>query len=325
MQPIPVTIITGFLGAGKTTLLNNVIKAYPDKKFAVIENEFGAIGIDGGLIVGAKDNIFELSNGCICCSLSDDFYVTLENLFNSGKKFDHLFIETTGIADPNGVVGAFMSSDALQKAFVIDSVICLADAVTLDDMMDEQPEVNKQLALADIVLLNKVDSVSQQRVKELEELIKVINPMADIYPTSHANIDNIKLLETYAYNRHAVEKSTLSFRNIAFRPNMNSATVSKLKHSVISEGFSIPGSFEASEFCQWIQDFLFFNSKTIFRAKGVLSFVDDDHKYVFQAVGGQYMLEASRTWDEPRFCKLVFIGRNINRDKIEDTLYSFVK
>ena len=326
-KQIHVTIVTGFLGAGKTTLLNNVIAKYTGKRFAIIENEFGEIGIDADLIVKAdSSSIFELSNGCICCSLSDDFYETLSRLFESGRQFDHLLVETTGIADPNGVVGAFMGSEGLQKTFAIDSVICLADAQNIDNVMDTQPEVNKQLALADIVLLNKVDGLSPERVDELTNLIHVINPMAAIYPTCHADITAIDLLDTFAYKGRHVEQSTLSFTNVVFRPAMTQAAASKLRHSVRSEGFSIPGSFDSDAFCGWIEDYLYYNSKTIFRCKGILSFADNDVKYIFQAVGGQYLIESGGKWQpgEQRFSKLVLIGRDINRSLVEETLFSFV-
>jgi G3E family GTPase len=137
---IPVTIITGFWGAGKTTLLNSIISNYKNKKFAIIENEFGDIGIDGGLIVGADENIFELANGCICCSLNDDFYETLYKLLDGAYEFNHLLIETTGIADPDTIIQAFISSEKIQMHFMLDSVVALADAINLEDIIDEQPE-----------------------------------------------------------------------------------------------------------------------------------------------------------------------------------------
>ena len=132
MGKIPVTIITGFLGAGKTTLINNLIKKHPDKKFAIIENEFGEIGLDGSFIIGADENIFELSNGCICCSLNTDFYELINKLQTGGYDFNHLLIETTGIADPTSIVNAFLSDYEIIERFTIDSVICLADAVNIE-------------------------------------------------------------------------------------------------------------------------------------------------------------------------------------------------
>ena len=146
-ERIPVTIITGFLGVGKISLLNNLIRKHPEKKFAIIENEFGETGIDGGLIAAASEAIFELNNGCICCTLGDDFIFTLENLLGSSCDFNHLLVETTGIADPSAIVDAFISGSTIQQKFRIDSVVCVADAVNMEDLFDEQPEVRKQIAL----------------------------------------------------------------------------------------------------------------------------------------------------------------------------------
>ena len=159
---IPVTILTGFLGAGKTTLLNNIITKYSAKKFAVIENEFGEIGIDGGLIVGNIESMYELSNGCICCNLSEGLTNTLNNLLTSKYQFDNLLIETTGIADPSGVIDNFMAYEEIYKKFIVDSVICLADAQTYEESAEEQPEVHRQLAVADIIILNKIEDVTPE-------------------------------------------------------------------------------------------------------------------------------------------------------------------
>ncbi|MBC8004959.1 MAG: GTP-binding protein, partial [Verrucomicrobia bacterium] len=134
-QRIPVTIITGFLGAGKTNLLNKLISKHPEKRFAIIENEFGVTGIDGALIASAPDTIFELNNGCICCSLGEDFLFTLENILGSNYEFDYLLVETTGIADPSSIIDAFVSGESIQTKFCIDSVICVADAVNMEDLL----------------------------------------------------------------------------------------------------------------------------------------------------------------------------------------------
>src|SRR6187402_984934 len=154
---IPVTILTGFLGAGKTTLLNHLIKEYPEKKLAVIENEFGEINIDSELIVSSADNnIFELSNGCICCVLNDDLVNLLYELLESKKVFNHLIIETTGMADPGAVALNFISDFGIQQKYRLDAVVALADAINLKSQLAETEEAAKQLAIADFILLNKI-------------------------------------------------------------------------------------------------------------------------------------------------------------------------
>ncbi len=331
---IPVTIITGFLGAGKTSLLNQLIKDQPEKKFAIIENEFGEIGIDGGLIVGTDENIFELSNGCICCSLSEGFYETIKKLLNSPYPFDHLLIETTGIADPDSIIKAFLASESIQLNFRIDSVICLADCENMEDLLEEQAEVRKQLALADVVLLNKADCVQQDYLSQLESVIGGINPMAKRYKAEFAKVENVNLLDLNAFSAKTIEKSTMSFQNLSvFGEGIinQSSFVAKSahhqhKHDIKSLGFIIPGSFDTKKFNVWMQNFLFFNQDTVFRVKGIVSFSDTSEKQIFQAVRSNFMIEDGENWGtETRFSKLVFIGKRLDHDKLEDNLYQLLE
>lgn len=328
-ERIPVTIITGFLGAGKTSLLNQLISKHPEKKFAIIENEFGETGIDGALIASAPDDIFELSNGCICCSLGEDFLFTLENLLGRSSKFNHLLVETTGIADPSSIIDAFISGETIQTRFRIDSVVCVADAVNMEDLMDEQLEVRKQLALADLILLNKTDCVHSDYIKILTEIIAGISPMAKIFPTSFANIDGINVLDTNSYSGEAIEKSTLSFcafdgskalKQGETKMILNPATKAN-RHNITSEGFSFTRNFDVNKFGLWMQNFLYFNKETIFRVKGIMSFENTDDQFIFHAVRGSFMFEAGKEWNnETRFSKLVFIGKDISRTELETNL-----
>lgn len=329
-ERIPVTIITGFLGAGKTSLLNKLIGKHPEKKFAVIENEFGETGIDGGLIAAAPDAIFELSNGCICCSLGDDFLHTLETLLGSSYEFNHLLVETTGIADPSGIVDAFISGSTVQQRFRIDSVVCVADAVNMEELFDEQPEVRKQLALADLVLLNKTDCVHRDYVLKLSEMIRTANPMAKIEPISFGAVDGINVLDTNSFSGEVIGKSTLSFCRIA-APEMNSGQKSfihnpksagqLLSHDISSVGFTFKGSFDVNKFGLWMQNFLYFNQETIFRVKGIMSFDQTEDQFVFHAVRSNFMFEVGSPWgDQERFSKLVFIGKKIAEKELEANL-----
>ncbi len=330
---IPVTIITGFLGAGKTTLLNQLIKDHPEKKFAIIENEFGEIGIDGGLIVGTDQNIFELSNGCICCSLNEGFYETITKLLNSQFPFNHLLIESTGIADPDSIIKAFLSSEEIQLNFRLDCVICLADCSIMEDMIDEQPEVRKQLTLADVVILNKVDTIQSGYLTELEKVIESINPMAILYTAKYAKVENVNLLDMKAFSGKTIEKTTMSFQNLSFVKSpvisqtslLSKQTHQDHKHDIKSYGFIIPGSFDMEKFSFWMQNFLFFNRENIFRVKGIISFDDTPEKHIFQAVRDSFMIEQGDNWEnETPFCKLVFIGKKINHDLLEDNLYQLL-
>lgn len=314
---IPVTIVTGFLGAGKTTLLNNIIRKHPEKRFAIIENELGEIGIDGGLIVGADENIFELSNGCICCSLNGDFNEVIAQLLDRPEPFDHLLVETTGIADPNAVVQSFLSSEFIQTQFRVDSVICLADAVTLEDRINSEAETRKQLALADMILLNKTESVRMEYLQELQQQIESVNPSAHTHWVSYADISEINVLDIHSFSGKSIEKSTLSFRNIALARNT---------HDIQSIGISIPGSFDLDKFHIWMENYLFFNGKDVFRIKGILSFEEMPEKQIFQAVASSYVVEEGKPWGgEQRFCKLVFIGRGMVREELDWALHRLKK
>lgn len=322
---IPVTIITGFLGAGKTTLLNQLIKDHPEKKFAIIENEFGEIGIDGDLIVGTDENIFELSNGCICCSLNEGFYETIEKLLNSEFPFNHLLIETTGIADPDSIIKAFLSSEAIQLNFRLDSVICMADCSNIEDLMDEQPEINKQLALADVVLLNKADTVQTGYLSELEKIISGINPMTLLYRAEFSKVEKVNLLDLNVFSAKGIEESTMSLNTSQHHGHDHKHEHHHHKHDIKSHGFIIPGSFDIEKFNLWMQIFLFFNRDTVFRIKGIVSIDDMPEKQIFQAVRDNYMFEPGAEWgNETRFSKLVFIGKKLNHDMLEDNLYQLL-
>ena len=330
-ERIPVTIITGFLGAGKTSLLNKLIAKHPEKKFAIIENEFGETGIDGGLIASAPDAIFELNNGCICCSLGEDFLHTLETLLGSSYEFDYLLVETTGIADPSGIVDAFVSGSTVQQRFRIDSVVCVVDAVNMEDLFDDQPEVRLQLALADLVLVNKTDCVHTDYIAHLTELIKGVNPTTQIANTSFCEVSEIDVLDTNSFSGKGIEKSTLSFFGMDVPEKMQADQKSFVdnprlmnphqKHDISSVGFTFEGSFDVNKFGLWMQNYLYFNRDNVFRVKGIMSFDQTEDQFIFHAVRSSFMFEVGKPWgNEARFSKLVFIGKNILGKELEANL-----
>ena len=331
LNRIPVSIITGFLGAGKTSLLNKLIAKHPDKKFAIIENEFGETGIDGGLISAASDAIFELNNGCICCTLGEDFLHTLENLLGSSYEFDYLLVETTGIADPSAIVDAFITGSTIQEKFRIDSVICVADAVNMEDLFDDQPEVRKQLALADLVLLNKIDSVHPTYVSRLTEMIHAVNPLARVFPTSFGKVDQFEVLDTNSFSGEKIGKSAWSFCRIDALENEISGAKSFIhnptkpalvhQHDITSLGFTFKGNFDVNKFGMWMQNYLYFNAETVFRVKGIMSFDQTEDQFVLHAVRSNFMFELGKPWaDQERMSKLVFIGKKLNEKELEASL-----
>jgi G3E family GTPase len=313
---IPVTIITGFLGAGKTTLLNYLIKEYPEKKFAVIENEFGEINIDSELIVSQDKNIFELSNGCICCVLNDDLVNLLYELLESKKEFNHLIIETTGMADPGAVALNFISDFGIQQKYRLDGVVTLADALNLKKQLEETEEAAKQLAIADLILLNKISSVGEEEKKEVEEIIKEINHTAVLYTCDYSAPKGVNLLNIKAFSAKFVLAT--DFEDYKPPSIMERGLKKEHKHTdITSVGIIMKGKLHPVIFDNWITLMLF--SSTLFRIKGVLNMDTFDKKFIFQAVGSQFVGELGPDWEgEERINKMVFIGKNLNRKILEE-------
>lgn len=312
---IPVTIVTGFLGAGKTTLLNYLIKEYPDKKFAVIENEFGEINIDSQLIVNAGSNIFELSNGCICCVLNDDLVNLLYELLDSGKEFNHLIIETTGMADPGSVALNFISDFGIQQKYRLDAIIALADAVNLEKELAETEEAAKQLAIADHILLNKISSVGKEELEEIKNIVRRINHTASLTLCDYAAPQGINILQLKAFSAKFVLAT--DFENYEAPPIMRGLQKEHVHTDVTSVSVVLKGKLHPIIFDNWITLMLF--SSTIFRIKGVLNMEGFDRKFIFQSVGSQFVSELGPEWEEEeRINKMVFIGKKLDRKVIEE-------
>src|SRR5215467_3406406 len=187
-EKIPVTVLTGYLGAGKTTLLNRILSEPHGQKFAVIVNEFGEIGIDNDLIVGADEEIFEMNNGCVCCTVRGDLIRIIEGLMRRKGKFDAIIVETTGLADPAPVAQTFFIDDAVGRKAKLDAVVTVADARWLKDRLKDAPEAKNQIAFADVILINKTDLVSADELSELEARIRGLNPYAKVHKTQRAKV-----------------------------------------------------------------------------------------------------------------------------------------
>ncbi len=316
---IPVTIITGFLGAGKTTLLNRFIREYPKKKFAIIENEFGEISLDSELIIGIDNsNICELVNGCICCTLNDDLPELLKDLLRSGKQFSHLLIETTGIADPSSVVQVFFSDYEVKTRYLMDSVICIVDALNFTTSLKEGNEAKEQVCMSDMVLLNKVDLATPDMISDSRDFIERLNPHASIMEGSFAGSDGNGLLDTYSYTTESIARYALDISG--------SGESGARGHNMGTHSYVFPGDFDIEKFSFWIEYFLSINQTSILRIKGILSFSGNPHKMVLQSVRNSYLLDDGDFWapEQERVNRLVITGRDLDFDEIGEALKSLM-
>src|SRR5262249_11039181 len=197
---IPVTVLTGYLGAGKTTLLNRILSEPHGKKYAVIVNEFGEIGIDNDLVVGADEEVFEMNNGCICCTVRGDLIHIIDNLMKRRGRFDGILIETTGLADPGPVAQTFFVDQDVRQKTKLDAIVTVVDAKHLAERLKDAPEAEGQIAFADVILVNKIDLVSPEELQSVEAKIKAINPYAKLHRTRMSEIALAEILDRGAFD-----------------------------------------------------------------------------------------------------------------------------
>jgi G3E family GTPase len=308
----PVTILTGFLGAGKTTLLNYLISQAKNTRFAVIENEFGAINIDSELIIGSKENIFQLSNGCICCSMNGDLVELLQDLMDLRDKYDHLFIETTGIADPQSIAAVFLTNYGVQQHFRLDGVVTVTDARHLENNLQQEDIAARQIAAADAIILNKSDLVQAHFLEDLCEKIQQINPYASIITTSQGQINPSNILALHAHEAQAIEQTA---HHIHHHHDQ--------KHNEITaQAYTFDAPFDLLKVRHFISVLLMFQNSRIYRIKGILYVFGQEEKGIFQSVQQMSVVSRGSLWQEgeKRESKLVVIGRGLNKAMFEKRL-----
>jgi G3E family GTPase len=329
---IPVTVLTGYLGAGKTTLLNRILSEPHGQKYAVIVNEFGEIGIDNDLIVGADEEIFEMNNGCICCTVRGDLIRIIEGLMRRKGKFDAIIVETTGLADPAPVAQTFFVDEEVGRKAKLDAVVTVADAKWLKDRLRDAPEAKNQIAFADVILINKTDLVSDADLREVEARIRAINPYARLHRTERCAIPLAEVLHRNAFDLDRILDIEPQFLEAGDDHDHHHHDHGDghhhdhdhggLKHyhdeDMRSLSLKTDKALDPDKFFPWIQNLVAQEGKNILRTKGIIAFKDDPQRFAVQGVHMMLDGDHQRDWrdSEERVSRIVFIGRELPESMI---------
>ncbi len=328
---IPVTILTGYLGAGKTTLLNRILTGNHGRRYAVIVNEFGEIGIDNDLIVESDEEIYEMNNGCVCCTVRGDLIGVLERLLRQPGRFDAIVVETTGLADPAPVAQTFFMDEELRAATALDAIVTVVDARHFPLQIRERPEAEDQIAFADVVLVNKADLVSAGEYAAVEAAVRAINPYAELHRTERSAIALDRILDRGAFDLQRALEHDPDFlahedhhhdhaheHGEHCAPGCGHAPRSSIHDQTVSSVSLLAGEIDGTRFFPWIHALTQAEGANILRMKGILALQGEDERYVVQGVHMIVEGERQRPWKEAekRQSRLVFIGRNLEEARL---------
>ncbi|TPW30680.1 CobW family GTP-binding protein [Pararhizobium mangrovi] len=343
VKTLPVTVLTGYLGSGKTTLLNRILSENHGKRYAVIVNEFGEVGIDNDLIVESDEEIYEMNNGCVCCTVRGDLVRVVEGLMRRPGRFDAIVVETTGLADPAPVAQTFFMDDDVRAKTHLDAVVALVDAKHLPLRLKDSREAEDQIAFADVVVLNKTDLVTPEELADVEAAVRAINPSARIHRTERAGVPLEEVLDRGAFDLSRALENDPHFLDAEDPDHVcgpdcdhdhhhdhghdhahgdahhHHGAVSPIHDATVTSISLRGGTMDPKRFFPWIQKVTQTDGPNILRLKGIIAFADDDDRYVVQGIHMLIEGDHQRKWkeDEKRESRIVFIGRELDREKLE--------